>query len=430
MRAPFFLLLLAEDLSRGFLPLYAREMSVGAWQISTAWAVGLPIVIFMLVVAVAQPFLGGWSDRIGRRRAFLFATLLAILAHALSAQATSLVGLLAWRAGAGAAWAIGFIAAQGVVLDATDKTNRARGMATFVGIIMVSMACGPAIGGMLADGIGQRDTFLVAAALAVGAFALAWRDLPRQTSARLWSQTSLDAPGQTHVHDVHATHNVRANLATLPLIAMLQNRAFVTLLLVAAAPAKLILVAYCFYLVPLFLSEHSHSAATTGRVIMVYSIAMVLLLPIMVAKLDLRRARVGNAANLQAVTFGLALSGIAGLAILLPHALWGSVAVVALLGIAQAISISPQAALVPQFAADEIARHGESAVYGCYRFVERVGNAVGPLVAAACLGVLGHRTTFVALGMLLIACAAAFFLVHRRRFTAVSGERSPSAAAT
>ncbi|MEI6738468.1 MAG: hypothetical protein WCL29_08325, partial [Pseudomonadota bacterium] len=115
MRAPFFLLLLAEDLSRSFMPIYAGTMEVGNLNIPANLVVGLPIFLFMFIVAISQPALGGWSERLGRRNAFLIGTVIAVAAHVLTAQASTLAGLLAWRAAAGAAWAIAFVAAQGMV---------------------------------------------------------------------------------------------------------------------------------------------------------------------------------------------------------------------------------------------------------------------------------------------------------------------------
>jgi predicted MFS family arabinose efflux permease len=389
MRAPFFLLLFAEDLSRSFLPVFAGTMQLGGLPLAREWVVGLPIILFMLIVALSQPVLGGWCDRVGRRRAFLLAAATAAVAHLLSSQATTLQGLLAWRSAAGLAWAVAFVAAQGVVLDNTDKSTRAEGLASFVTVIMVSMVCGPSIGGLLADGIGQRDTFVVAATLCVLAFAIGWRDLPRGSAQPMAS----GAP------------NTRSS--GFPIQA-LSNPNFLGLLLLAAAPAKLILVAYCFYLIPLYLNASGSSSATAGRVIMIYSVLMVLLVPVAAAQLERLRAQYGSVVQRWFVLAGLLLSAVAGFAIAVPHGLWGAVLLVTLLGIAQALSISPQAAMVPELGRDAIARYGESAVYGCYRLVERIGNAIGPVAAAALLHVAGYEQTFMALAVFVFACAALF----------------------
>jgi predicted MFS family arabinose efflux permease len=389
MRAPFFLLLLAEDLSRSFLPIYAGSMDVGPLDLSPNLIVGLPIFLFMLIVAISQPVLGGWSERLGRRNAFLVGAAIAVAAHLLAAQASTLLGLLAWRAAAGVAWAIAFVAAQGIVLDHTDKVTRAKGLAGFVTVIMVSLACGPSVGGLLADGIGFRATFVIAAAMAALALVVAWRSLPADIAR---------APTIVLVNVADATARLHP----------LTNWRFVGLLLLAAVPAKLILVAYCYYLIPLYLTASGNSAAMAGRIIMIYSVVMVMLVPVAAGWIDRARQRAGVAPHAWFVAVGIALSGLGGLAMLVPNEIAGAALLVTILGFAQAISISPQAAMVPDLTRAEIARRGETAIYGYYRLVERVGSALGPIVAAAILQLASFRESFVVLGIIVFGCGATF----------------------
>ncbi|MBL8525519.1 MAG: MFS transporter [Betaproteobacteria bacterium] len=407
MRAPFFLLLLADDLSRSFLPMYAAGLSAGpfsSFDISPNMVASLPIFAFMLVVALSQPVLGGWSERIGRRRSVLAGAMLACFAHFLSAQASSLPELLVWRAAGGAAWAIAFVAAQGYILDHTDAKTRTAGLAAFVGIIMVSMVCGPSIGGILADGIGHRATILVGGGLTLTALALAWRRLP------------VDPPREV----------VAAAGAAPKLSLAFANRRFMLLLLLAAVPAKIILIAYCFYLIPLYITGAGSTSAMAGRLIMLYSVMMVLLVPMMANWVMGLRARHAHEPEALFVAAGLALSGIAGLAMALPLGLFSPLLVVLLLGIGQSLSISPQAAMVAEVCKDEIRTLGQSAVYGVYRMVERFGNAVGPLIAAALLEFAGFQTAFIAIGGTVLACAVLFSIIFLRPQPAVAAPMQES----
>lgn len=401
MRTPFFLLLLADDLSRAFLPLFAAGLPAGGLTLSPNLVASLPVVVFMVVVALSQPVLGGWSERVGRRRSFLAGAGLALVAHALSAQASSLPELLAWRTAGGAAWAIAFVASQGYILDHTDSRTRTAGLAAFVGIIMVSLVCGPSIGGILADGFGHRGTLALGAALAALGLALAWRRLP--------PDEAREAPP--------------AAAARGSLAAVLANRRFVALLLLAAVPAKVILIACCYYLIPLWIVETGSTAAMAGRLIMIYSVMMVVLVPWMAGWVVARRAREDARPEPAFVAAGLALSGLAGLAMALPYGIVSALALVLLLGIGQSLSISPQAAMVAEVCREEIATLGQSAVYGVYRLVERLGNAAGPLLGAILLEALGFRGAFVALGAGLVACAFLFAIVFLPR-----GAKAPGAA--
>lgn len=378
MRAPFLLLLLAEDLSRGFLPLYAAALPAASWEIPAQWVVGAPIALFMLAVAFSQPTLGPWAARVGARRAFFWAAAVGAATHLLSAQAGNVAQLLAWRCAAGVAWAVAFVAIQAQVLEATAPAHRARGLAAFAGVIMVSMICGPPVGGLLADGLGQQATLLVAAALA-GCAGLAALAAPRAVAGRVAAGPAAPA-------------GLRR--------ALLGNPRFMGLVVLAAMPAKLVLVGYCFYLIPLFISAAGHTAAMSGRLIMVYSVVMVLGMPLALNQLErLQRSR---SASLHPafVAAGLVLSGLAGFCMVLPHDLLAAALVVTVLGAAQALSIAPQAALVQQVAPREIALYGQNTVYGYYRFGERVGNALGPLACAALLAWTSARMAFMWLGAL------------------------------
>jgi len=400
MRAPFFLLLLADDLSRSFMPMFAAGLEVGPLHISPNLVASLPIFAFMLVVALSQPVLGGWSERIGRRRSFLAGAALACVAHLLSAQANTLLELLIWRSAGGAAWAIAFVAAQGYVLDHTDTRTRTVGLAAFVGIIMVSMICGPSIGGILADGIGHRATLALGAALTLASLALAWRRLPADRAVSPAPSTAPVVPAVTE----------RPRLALA-----FSNRRFLLLLLLAAVPATLILIAYCFYLIPLYIVGVGSSSAMAGRMIMLYSVMMVLLVPLMANWVVAQRARHADEPEALFVAIGLGLSGLAGLAMALPLGLLSPLILVFLLGVGQSLSISPQAAMVAEVCKDEIRTLGQSAVYGVYRMVERMGNAIGPLVAAALLEIGGFQTAFIAIGALVLLCAALFAVIFLPR---------------
>jgi MFS family permease len=400
MRAPFFLLLLADDLSRSFMPMFAAGLQVGPLPMSPNLVASLPIFAFMLVVALSQPVLGGWSERIGRRRSFLAGAGLACVAHLLSAQSSTLLELLVWRSVGGAAWAIAFVAAQGYVLDHTDSRTRTVGLAAFVGIIMVSMICGPSIGGILADGIGYRGTLALGGVLTLASLMLAWRRLPADGA----------------VAGVHLPVKSAAAAPQRPRLALaFSNRRFLGLLLLAAVPAKLILIAYCFYLIPLYIIDAGSSSAMAGRMIMLYSVMMVLLVPWMANWVVALRARRANDPEALFVAAGLALSGLAGLAMALPLGLFSPLILVFLLGVGQSLSISPQAAMVAEVCKDEIRTLGQSAVYGVYRMVERMGNASGPLVAAALLELGGFKTAFIAIGALVLACSAIFAVIFLPR---------------
>ncbi len=390
IRAPMFTFILAEELTRPCLPGYIGRLAGAGGEAATPLVVGLPIAIFMLIVALGQPLLGRWSERIGRRRALLVGALIGALGFVGSALAQGLIDLIGWRALSAVGYALVFAAGQGYVLEHVGEAARSRGFGVFVGAIMAATVCGPSIGGILADQLGQRQTFAVSALLCLLAL-LPMRSLPA-AAARAAAPAAESMAG---------------------LLQLLANRRFALLTLFAAIPAKILLIGVLFYLVPLYVTDLGYGQAMAGRLIMLYGLLMVLLVPLAA------RHGEGFARRVALVAGGLGVAAAGGLLLAALPALAGLFALVGLLGLGQALSISAQAALVGELCRGEIAAHGVDAVYGAYRMLERLGNAAGPLVAGALLAGAGFKGTFVALGLAALACA----LVTRL------GLRAPPAAA-
>ncbi len=388
IRAPLFVFILAEELTRPFLPGYIKSLLVPIPWLSPAVVVGLPIVLFMLIVALAQPFLGAYSQRVGPRQAMLIGAGTAAFGFVASAFAGTVLDLLVWRSLCAIGYAMVFVAAQAHVLEHSRGASRARSFALFIGAIMVASVCGPSIGGILADNIGERLTLGVAALLALLSL-VAIQQLPEPVAA-----------------------NPQATPARAPTWrefgALLLNRRFMTLTGLAAIPAKALLTGMCFYLVPLYLLDLGSSQSVVGRILMVYAVMMVLGTPI-AAALATTRERMENL-----VCAGLFISGSGGLLLLFGSgALWVFAAIF-LVGLGQSLSIAAQSALVREHCESEVAALGEPSVYGVYRLLERFGNALGPLLAAALVLTVGYRDAFVWGGAAVALCGVFFMLATRR----------------
>jgi len=185
-------------------------------------------------------------------------------------------------------------------------------------------------------------------------------------------------------------------------MALLTNRRFMALTGLAAMPAKILLTGVCFYLVPLYIVSIGNTQAMAGRMLMVYAIMMVLVVPFAATLSDasLRRERY--------VALGLIISGLGGFLLLFSESFLVLFAVVFLLGLGQALSIAAQSALVGEHCQEEIRKYGADVVYGVYRFLERLGNALGPLLASVLVVFWGYHGAFVALSGLAFFCGLAF----------------------
>jgi len=392
IRAPLFVFILAEELTRPFLPGYIKSLLVpvpGLPWLAPEIVVGLPIALFMLIVALGQPFLGAYAQRVGNRHAMMVGAGVAAFGFVASAIASSVLDLLLWRSMCALGYGLVFVAAQGHVLAHTNNANRARSFALFIGAIMVATVCGPSIGGILADNIGERWTLAIAALLAIGSMG-AIRLLPRQDAAATAAQSEIKPPSLREI------------------ASLMVNKRFMTVTGLAAIPAKVLLTGVCFYLVPLYVLSLGSTQSMVGRILMIYGVVMVVLMPL-AASFATTRERME-----WLVGSGLLLSGIGTLLLMFGDHVGWIFAAVFLIGLGQSLSIAAQSALVREHCDSEVTAMGEPAVYGVYRLLERLGNALGPMLAAVLLMAFSYRTGFVAIGGAVALCGVVFILATRR----------------
>lgn len=386
LRLPVFLFCLSEELSRPFLPAYAKSFATEIPWLTPDVVVSLPITMFMLIWALSQPGGARFSERWGRSRAFMAGALLGSVSLAMTAFAGSLFDLMLWRCLTALGYGLVLITAQGIVLDHTTPRNRAGGMAMFIGALLAAGVCGPVSGGIIADQAGFRATFLLGAALALSAGLGVWLLLLR-----------------TRTGGASSAPTVRPALGGVwPLF---RNARFSALMLLSAIPTKIASTAFLFCLVPLLLTADGASKSEVGRVQMMYFVAFILVSPLAASLSDRWQARRGF----------IALGGIGTLLSCLPilatHALWGAPLAIALFGLSQALVGAPQLTLVSQ-----IAREGglpETSAIGWYRLIERLGGALGPIAAMAVAVVTSYREAMLGIGLLCGASALLFWLLFR-----------------
>ncbi len=386
-----FLFMFAEMLSRPFLPLYAGSLPSSGPGIPASMQASLPISCFLLAVALAMPFAGNWSDRLGRRRSFVLGALTVAAGLVITGMLPDFTALLLARTMTGIGYAIMFMSCQGYVIDHTDADNRTQGMATFVSAIMVAEICAPAVGGILADRIGYQLVFIAGAAVALTVAGLAISILDNQTAS---SGRGGKPPG-----------GFGKGLASLA-----RNYRFVALSVLTGIPAKLIYSGFLIYLVPTLLSDLGSTKSEIGRYAMIYGFAALLLSPLFARLTDRYRAHAGMVAT------GGVLTGVGLLPVLLSAQPAMVLLGIACLGIGQAMSISAQLVLVSRLTRNEAQIHGPTMTLGIFRLIERLGAAAGPALAAALAASHGAQQAMVILGILGLASASLFAV-----FFAVAG---------
>lgn len=390
-----FLFMFASMLSRPFLPVYLKGFADDGLGLSAELVASLPITVYLGVMALSMPYVGRWSDTHGRQAGFMAGAVLMALGLCGTALSESFWVLVLSRAVEGVGYASLFMSCQGYVVDNTSAENRSRGVATFVSAIMVSEVSAPAVGGVLADSLGFRGVFIVAAALALIALPVAYRILGNGAAPR-------------SVEPAAATTNRQGE----GISALLRNRRFVTIAFLAAIPAKLLHSGFLIFLTPVILSKFGSSPSEIGRFAIVYGVVALLAMPVFSNLADRYRCHAAF------VITGGVIAGAGMLPILLsPQPAMVLLGILAL-GAGQAMSISPQLTLITRaLETGSSSTAGAGSALGIFRLIERVGGALGPILAGLLALKLGPVTAMAVLGVIMLvsilSCSAVLVLQAR-----------------
>ncbi len=394
VRVPFFLFMLAQELSRPFLPLFFDQVYTPIGGLSHELTIGLPITTFMVMVLISTPIAAALTDRIAPRAMFVVGIFPSVVGHVGVAFSTSIVEVLFWWTLAGVGYGVIFISAQAYVAHHTVQSRRAVGMSGFVGAIFAAFVCGPAIGGILADRLGYEQTLLVAAGLALFAAGAAL--------------VTIDPGTGRAARGIRSRTSVNRNWRRL-----LLQRDFVALTLLSALPSKLVLGGLFFYLVPLFLAELGNTQSNVGRVMMVFGVACVALTPLAARRSDrLDRPRTIITAGGLVTGLGCLLPAFAELLPGFDQPTVGMIAALALMGAGFALVTAPQLAGIQKIA--ERGREfgvGPGVIVGSFRTLERIGTAAGAVVVGTLVTFVGYAEAMLLVGALVIACTFAFVLL-------------------
>lgn len=158
------------------LPPVIMELTGEPVSTAARWG-GFLMAVYAALQFVMAPVFGGLSDRFGRRP-ILLASLFAFgVDFLLTGLATSMAWLFIGRAFAGV-FGASFATAGAYIGDISDDVNRAKNFG-FIGAAWGSgFTLGPVIGGFVAEEIGHRAPFYVAAGLALANVVFGWFALP------------------------------------------------------------------------------------------------------------------------------------------------------------------------------------------------------------------------------------------------------------
>ncbi|MEV0784192.1 MFS transporter [Streptomyces sp. NPDC050423] len=140
---------------------------------------------YTLVLAALLMLAGSTADRIGRRKVFKAGLVLFTLGSALCSIAPSLETLVVFRMVQAVGGSMLNPVAMSIITNTfTEPRERARAIGAWGGVVGISMAAGPVIGGSLVDSVGWRSIFWINLPVGIAALLLTWKYVPESRAAK------------------------------------------------------------------------------------------------------------------------------------------------------------------------------------------------------------------------------------------------------
>lgn len=165
------------------LPTVIMELTGEPLSTAAAWS-GYLMALYALLQFFLAPVFGNLSDRFGRRPLLLLSLFAFGVDFLLTGLATTMTWLFIGRAFAGV-FGASFATANAYIGDISNDANRAKNFGLIGAAWGSGFTLGPVIGGFVAEHLGVRAPFFVAAALALSNVAFGYFALPESLPKEL-----------------------------------------------------------------------------------------------------------------------------------------------------------------------------------------------------------------------------------------------------
>ncbi|MGK5628504.1 MFS transporter [Streptomyces sp. URMC 123] len=177
----FSLLIVSLDNTVLNVALPTLRADLGASVAGMQWTIDA----YTLVLASLLMLAGSTADRIGRRRVFQAGLAIFTLGSLLCSIAPNLEWLVVFRMVQAVGGSMLNPVAMSIITNTfTDPRERARAIGVWGGVVGISMAAGPLVGGLLVDGISWRAIFWLNLPVGLAALALTARYVPESRAPR------------------------------------------------------------------------------------------------------------------------------------------------------------------------------------------------------------------------------------------------------
>lgn len=394
-RPLFFLAVFVEHLNYPFLPQHVIAMVNGDGGPDALSAA--PFAGYYLAFALSL-IPGSWAcRRFGSKRLVSWGLLVAAIGLLCLLPADGLATLTAARVLAGIGQGLLFIGVQSYIMALGPASGRTQGAAIIVFGFQGGMISGTAIGSLLVGYIDPYGVFLISAGIAL--------------TVLVYSVILLPADGdEGHGQPTRSIAGVLADLARV-----LKPGDFLGTILLIGIPAKAVMTGVVLFGLPLLLAGRGCSSEAIGQLIMLYAIG------VLATSEWISRVVDRTGAVRRTLVWGAILSGMGAMVVGMMGEpgeggeRFGDLALlitgVGLVGIAHGLVNAPIITSIGE--TDAARRFGAESATAAYRFLERVGHVLGPIVVGQVFAHAGRTTAAIAwIGVALVVFAAIFALCH------------------
>ena len=385
VRLGLFLFAVADEAPLSFFVLFLQDLPNDLTFIPSELAISLPFAGYLVSALICAPLARPLGQKIGYRRLFITAALLTSVAKLGLISAPNILVATLWQSLNGALFVLAMLACQDYLLDLLPAKERVRSMAIFRAVLFSGVFAGTAIGGILADRIGEPAVFAFCAGLAAIAACLIWLQMAPLDGAA----GSIDEDQQLSLRFLKCFGDWRFVLFASGVI----------------APQAIIDHVFISYLLALLMDDAGASIRMIAQVMMLFFLSLTL------------AGQVAGQVNAVSAAPG-AISGFS--TFVAGSAIWyigaapsfeGLLVVAVVSGAALGLSAGPITAVAVHLSQTSLHHLGLTNVLGMVRVLERAGAATAMIGAGAFAASFGFERTTSMIGIYACLAAAGFVLV-------------------
>ncbi|QQM43460.1 MFS transporter [Streptomyces liliifuscus] len=175
------LLIVSLDVTILNVALPAMQKDLDASLAGMQWTIDA----YTLVLAALLMLAGSTADRIGRKRVFMAGVVVFTIGSVLCSLAPNLESLVVFRMIQAVGGSMLNPVAMSIITNTfTDPRERARAIGVWGGVVGISMAAGPLVGGLLVDSVGWRSIFWINLPVGLTALLLTLRYVPESRAPK------------------------------------------------------------------------------------------------------------------------------------------------------------------------------------------------------------------------------------------------------